>query len=228
MNRSRIVYIPRHGATQEAELNALAACYRFILLESSGPSKKLAEPVREPSSRDAAVIVRNEKGGNYVGRDEVTKVLRNEAEGEEMPKLTYEEMDYEPMDIGSYEGVFTRYEEDEMEHGPVYKLFFRVMNDEEYEGKELSRLVSQKFNPKSNLFQTVQGLLGRPIRSGEEVELDELVGRPCVLNIGHNVKERGTFEKIDGVNPARKRKSKPRLEIGEAGQEDDELEAAPF
>ena len=145
-----------------------------------------------------------------------------------MPKLTYEQMDYEPMEIGSYEAVFTRYEEDEMEFGPVYKLYFKIIDDEEYEGKELSRLVSQKFNPKSNLFQTVQGLLGRPVRPGEEIDLDALIGRTCVLNIGHNVKERGTFEQIDGVNPARKRKPKPRLEPGKEGQEDDELEAAPF
>jgi hypothetical protein len=143
-------------------------------------------------------------------------------------KLKYEEMgDYEPMDIGSYEAVFTRYEEDEMEFGPVYKVFFKITNDEEYEGKELSRLVSQKFNPKSNLFQTVQGLLGRPIRPGEELDLDDLLGRPCVLNIGHNVKERGTFEQIDGVNPARKKKAKPRPERKEEDQ-DDELESAPF
>jgi hypothetical protein len=136
-----------------------------------------------------------------------------------MTKLSYEESsDYEPMDTGSYEAVFTRYEEDEMEFGPVYKLHFEITNDEEHEGKELSRLVSQKFNPKSNLFQTVQGLLGRPIRPGEVIDLDDLVGRPCVLNVGHNVKERGTYEQIDGVNPARKRKPK----------EDDELDAAPF
>ena len=146
-----------------------------------------------------------------------------------MPKLSYEEMDYEPMDIGPYEAVFARYEEDELEFGPVYKLWFKITNDEEYEGKELSRLVSQKFNPKSNLFQTVQGLLGRPIRPGEEIDLDDLVGRPCVLNIGHNVKERGTFEQIDSVNPARKKKAKsappPESEVEE---EDDELEDAPF
>jgi hypothetical protein len=61
----RIIYTSRPGATQDAELRTLAACYRFILLESSGPSKKLAEPVREPSNRDAAVVVRNEKGGDY-------------------------------------------------------------------------------------------------------------------------------------------------------------------
>jgi hypothetical protein len=145
-----------------------------------------------------------------------------------VPKLTYEEMDYEPMDIGPYEAVFARYEGDEMEFGPVYKLWFKITNDEAYEGKELSRLVSQKFNPKSNLFQTVQGLLGRPIRPGEEIDLDDLVGRPCLLNIGHNVKERGTFEQIDGVNPARKRKPKPQPEREEEDQEDDELEAAPF
>ena len=146
-----------------------------------------------------------------------------------MTKLSYEEMDYEPMDIGPYEAVFARYEEDELEFGPVYKLWFKITNDEEYEGKELSRLVSQKFNPKSNLFQTVQGLLGRPIRPGEEIDLDDLVGRPCVLNIGHNVKERGTFEQIDSVNPARKKKAKsappPESEVEE---EDDELEDAPF
>ena len=60
------------------------------------------------------------------------------------------------------------------------------------------------------------------------IDLDGLVGRPCVLNIGHNVKERGTFEQIDGVNPARKRKPKPQPIREEEDQEDDELEAAPF
>jgi hypothetical protein len=174
------------------------------------------------------------QGGDGLERDEITRQPSNDAAKDgarraKVAKLRYEEIsDYEPMDIGSYEAIFTRYEEDEMEHGPVFKLCFKITNDEEYQGKELSRLVSQKFNPKSNLFQTVQGLLGQPIRPGEELDLDELVGRPCVLNIGHNVKERGTFEQIDGVNPARKRKPKPRLEIREAGQEDDELEAAPF
>jgi hypothetical protein len=144
-----------------------------------------------------------------------------------VPKLSYEEMDYEPMEIGSYEAVFTRYEEHQMEHGPVYKLYFKITNDEKYEGKELSRLVSQKFNPKTNLFQTVQGLLGRPVRPGEVIDLDRLIGCPCVLNIGHNVKERGTFEHIDGVNPARKKKPKPQSE-SEDEDLDDELEAAPF
>jgi hypothetical protein len=61
MAGARITYALRSDATPEAELNVLASVYRFILFESSGPSKKGAESVPESSSRDAAVIVRNKK-----------------------------------------------------------------------------------------------------------------------------------------------------------------------
>lgn len=81
MDGARITYALRSDATPEAELNVLASVYRFILFESSGPSKKGVKSAPESSSRDA-VIVRNKKGGDDVGRDEETKVLRNEAEGE--------------------------------------------------------------------------------------------------------------------------------------------------
>jgi hypothetical protein len=61
MDSPRMTYTSRPDATPEAELNVLASVYRFILFESSGPSKKGAESVPESSSRDAAVIVRNKK-----------------------------------------------------------------------------------------------------------------------------------------------------------------------
>lgn len=51
----RIVYAPRPDTTPEAELNVLASVYRFILFESSGPTKKVGEPAPEPSSRDAVI-----------------------------------------------------------------------------------------------------------------------------------------------------------------------------
>ena len=43
MSNPRITYTPRPDITPEAELNVLASVYRFILFESSGPNKKLAE-----------------------------------------------------------------------------------------------------------------------------------------------------------------------------------------
>jgi hypothetical protein len=58
---TQILYTRRRDVTTDGELNVLASVYRFILFESSGPSKKGAESVPESSSRDAAVIVRNKK-----------------------------------------------------------------------------------------------------------------------------------------------------------------------
>jgi hypothetical protein len=43
VSEARITYTPRRDATPEAELNALAAAYHFILFESQS-AKKAAHP----------------------------------------------------------------------------------------------------------------------------------------------------------------------------------------
>jgi hypothetical protein len=48
MKSSRIIYRSGPDATPEAELNALATCYRFIL--DCHAKKKAAEPAPEPDS----------------------------------------------------------------------------------------------------------------------------------------------------------------------------------
>jgi len=55
MNSSRIIYRSRPDATPETELNAFAACYRFIL---DCHAKKVAA---EPGSCNDAATVRNTK-----------------------------------------------------------------------------------------------------------------------------------------------------------------------
>ena len=55
------IYTSRPDTTLEAELNVLASVYRFILFETNGSDKKVAESAPEPSSRDDAVIVRNRR-----------------------------------------------------------------------------------------------------------------------------------------------------------------------
>jgi hypothetical protein len=63
MSNPRITYTPRPDITPEAELNVLASVYRFILFESSGPSKKLAERAPEPDDRDDYKRLINEDRG---------------------------------------------------------------------------------------------------------------------------------------------------------------------
>ena len=55
---SRIVYRPRESATPEAELSALAAVYRFILVDCQ--AKKMAAHPGDPDDHKRFV---NKKGG---------------------------------------------------------------------------------------------------------------------------------------------------------------------
>jgi hypothetical protein len=62
-NAPRIVYAPRPGATPEAELNAVAACYRFILFEGSASKKEAVELTLDPY---AAARVNQEEEVSHV------------------------------------------------------------------------------------------------------------------------------------------------------------------
>jgi hypothetical protein len=65
--KGRIVYTPRSDATPEAELNALANVYRFIL--DCHAKKTVAESAPEPDSSNDAAIVRNTEGVSHVESD---------------------------------------------------------------------------------------------------------------------------------------------------------------
>jgi hypothetical protein len=60
MNSSRIIYRSRPDATPEAELNALATVYRFIL--DCHAKKIAAEPAPKPDSCNDAAVVRHRGG----------------------------------------------------------------------------------------------------------------------------------------------------------------------
>ena len=59
---SQLVYTPHADATPEAELDTLAAVYRFILFDCHAKQKKAAEP---DSCNDAAIL-RNTEGVSHV------------------------------------------------------------------------------------------------------------------------------------------------------------------
>ena len=147
-------------------------------------------------------------------------------------KLKAEE--YEPMEVGDYRATFTRYEEDEGIHGPMVKWFFDLQ-DEDYEGRSISGISSTSFNPMSKMWAWVQALLGRPIEDGEEIDLDELIGREVMIDVDHKQTERGTFERIASLRPVRKRSSKKKKKaepepepVEEEDEEDDDLPPTPF
>jgi hypothetical protein len=64
-NAPCIVHAPRLGTASEAELNVVAACYCFILFESSASKKVVVEPTPSPH---AAARVKHKEEVSDVGQ----------------------------------------------------------------------------------------------------------------------------------------------------------------
>ncbi len=77
--------------------------------------------------------------------------------------------------VGNYSVVFVGAEEFENEYGPGVQLKWQVTTGE-HEGAILTRIVSAKLSPKSNLFKFVLALNGSKPEVGVEIDLESFVG----------------------------------------------------
>ena len=95
--------------------------------------------------------------------------------------------------------------------------------DEGYEGHTLRGNSSMTFGPRAKARQWAEALLGRRIQSGESIDENDLIGQEGDLMVRLEETDRGTFAKVESVNPVRRKKTKA---VAEGF--DGELEEAPF
>lgn len=114
---------------------------------------------------------------------------------------------YEPMEMGAYEARLIKIVSPEKDgpYGPQYEWYFEVL-DPDYEGQEIKAFSSRSFTPNSKARQWVSAIIGHEVQEGERFSFGDLTGKRVTLHIGHNKTERGTFEKVEGLSPVRKRK----------------------
>ena len=148
--------------------------------------------------------------------------------------MKYKAEEYEAMDQGVYRAKLVNLEEDEGEYGAFLKWYFEIL-EEDYESQTIrgQSSIPERFTSATKMWQWAQGLLGRAIQAGENIDFEDLIGRECMITVGHKETDRGTFARIDAVNPVRKKKPKkkpePEPEYEEDDEDDDdELDSAPF
>lgn len=115
------------------------------------------------------------------------------------------------IDLGTHE------EEYQNEKYDARKALFCWELPSEHKSDGSSFVVSQDFNltPKvsgrSKLRQMLQSWRGRPMDDGERLDLQSLLGKPCLLNIGHGKSAKGnTYAKIMGISPLVKGMTAPK------------------
>lgn len=78
--------------------------------------------------------------------------------------------------------------------------------EEGFEGQTLKKRNSVSFGPRSNNRAFTQALLRRKIEPGDRIDLSDLLGKECILNVEHNETDRGTFANVAAVMPVRAKK----------------------
>lgn len=87
-----------------------------------------------------------------------------------------------------------------------YRRWTFEILEEGFEGTELLASSTMAFGPRSKARRWVEALLGRKVESGEKIGLEDLQGLEVDLGVVLKETDRGSFAKIDSVNPVRKKR----------------------
>jgi len=122
------------------------------------------------------------------------------------PEGTYPAVCIGVYDIGKQKTIFTN--EDgtpKVQHKVIIKFELdERMPEGEYKDKRynVSKNYTLNLGEKSNLFRDLTSWLGKLSleQRKQGIELEGLIGKPCLITIGHNVKEDKTYTEIKAIS----------------------------
>ena len=106
------------------------------------------------------------------------------------------------VDEGEYSAELIDIQDRDGEHGPMARLEFRILEDEQWEDSHVAGIANKKLSEGTKLGQWVAALLGKLPDVGKEVTHDALLGRPCRIHVGHKANGQGqVFANVQQVLP---------------------------
>lgn len=114
----------------------------------------------------------------------------------------------EPIPVGMYAAKFERWEEKTDGNFGAYVLLEFGITEGNYKDTKRTLIASSKVTKgktqetTSKLYHAVTGLLGREPNPDEEVKLDQLVGKDCMILVENRAGDKEGWQDITRVLPA--------------------------
>jgi hypothetical protein len=126
--------------------------------------------------------------------------VRQAKEGLSMSLWTAE--DYDPLPPGLYVGKLLDIESRESTNGEYRRWGWEILEGP-YAGQKVYANTSTNFGPQAKARQWVENILGRELKAGEQIGIEDLVGGKHHLMV-ENVKRDGrTFDNVSAVHAYR-------------------------
>lgn len=102
--------------------------------------------------------------------------------------------------VGEYDADVRDVRDQEGQHGPMVRIEFKLSPDDEFDGYRTSGLASKKLTEATKLGRWVATILGQLPPVGEEITVDDLLGKRCRVVIAHKRNSEGkAFANVSDV-----------------------------
>lgn len=127
------------------------------------------------------------------------------------------------VDPGVYTAKVVGYmDKDEGQYGPTVTFQFEIMDDDVWDGEEVTGLCNSKRLTEYTKMYKWLTTMGFDLDVGGEIDLDDTIGSEVSITVEHKPVKSGTIASVVDINPIRRRKVKREDVV-----EDEEVEEKP-
>ncbi len=117
--------------------------------------------------------------------------------------MKFKAKEYRTLEEGCYPALLENIEEREGSTGRYCRWVFAAQSPQG-DPIPVAGLTSLRSGPKAKGRQWVEAILGSKMKAGEEIDLDELVGKPCRVQVTVvDLEDGGRFNRVEKVLPSK-------------------------
>lgn len=136
-----------------------------------------------------------------------------------MTVMVAKKAEFEVIPTGEYLAQITDYEEEQGNFGPQFKFRLEIVKPKQYAEKTQLYWTSQKLTSgqrKSKLWAFVEAAFNRMVEEGEQVDLDDVIGRQVIMVLVSDAKDDGSeFNKISSIKAYKNQQVFPKPATGQ-------------
>jgi len=128
---------------------------------------------------------------------------------------------------GAYLAKLVSVEEATGKYGDYLKFKFTIIEEGDYENTNITGLVNKSLQVGNKLFKWLTALNGQVINPGDDIVVDEMIGKKCKLIVSNKTDDDGTVTyKIESIMAVKKKPAPQPVEEEEAPAPKKKLAAA--
>ena len=84
-------------------------------------------------------------------------------------------------------------------NGDAYRLTFTITEDGSYRDRRVNGMCGSWLHPESKLYKWLSAIKGMELAPDEEVDLDQLIGRTCMISVTRKERDGRIYANVEDV-----------------------------